>query len=417
MEAFNNADLEQLQELNQAVDFGKLGLNQNQAVDTLANDQATQRAGIPSFMNPKVFNALPQGETGGRIFAYLLEEPQPKTPKPLAPPTPNSVASQQLKTFSPKDANGTKNLLKSLESKQFGFSQSSGLDSLLQSSKPAAPATPAPGGDASGQQGKPVFTFLINPQSLKWNRKATYSQAATAATSVQAQQYYHTDGRALQIEGLHMEVWYYKRSLRPILEQLQLLLVPDVANESLSPKVLNFCWGSQTFTPCVLTSLNWTERSWLANGEPATVILSLELLEIPPPDGDLVSRWVGEQKKITGLGDGQTQSETGGGQAATGKEKGKKTKLAKQPVLTDRQQEDGSKKAEDWLKSNTSKLKPEVQQRLKTQNYGIQMDPKTGDYHLTTATGAKLGRIGNYDGTQFDTTKNSIPKAKRSRGN
>lgn len=379
----------------------------------------SQKLTPPSFMNPQVVDGLPQAEVTPRIFAYLLEEPRPKTPvAPPAPPTPNSVSNQKITQFSPKDANGTKATLKTLESKQFGFSQSAGLDSLLQSTKPAKPTSPPPGQEsntAPEQGGQPVFTFLVNPQALEFRRRAVYSDAVTAATSIPAQQYYHTTGRELQISNLLMETWFLRRSLRPILERLQWLLVPDIPNESLAPKVLSFVWGSQTFGPCVLTDINWKEKSWL-NGEPATIELSMSLLEIPPPDGDMVSRWVGEKKKITGLGEGQNQTETGGGESTskTSSSKDSKGKPKKQPVLTDRQTQDASKKAEDWLNSNRTKLDPQVQQRLKSNNYQLQVDPNTGRVTMLNGVGGeKIGTVGNWDGQQFDTTKNTIKKAKQ----
>jgi Contractile injection system tube protein len=411
-----------LKDLNQPIDFAKFG--QFQQVEALKDFNPAGAPGAPgapgqqqtqttpgSWINPQVLEGLPQAEKTARIFAYLLEEPKPKQEPAPAPPTPNTVAKTTLPQFSPKDAQGTQAQLKALESKQFGFSQSAGLDSLLKNTKPAAPAGMPPGKVASSpaEQPKqqPVFTFLVNPQSLKWRRKAIYSDAVTAATSIPAQQYYYTTGRELQIEGVLMETWYLRRSLRPLLEQLQFLLVPDIPNQSLSPKVLTFCWGAQTFTPCVLTDLDWTEKSWL-NGEPATVELSMTLLEIPPPDGDMVSRWAGEQKKITGPGD--SQSGTPDSKAKDAKDPKGKKKI--QPTLTDRQTQEASKKADDFLKSNKTKFDPQVQERLKSGNYQLQVDPKSGDVNLLNgAGGAAVGKVGNWDGTQFDTTKNSLKKA------
>lgn len=427
MQPFSNSDLATLQELNKAVDTSKLGTAQNAAVDELITQQQAERAGIPIIMNPQVFNALPEAQRAGRIFAYLLEEPRPKVAQPpLAPPTPNSVAKQKLKSFSPKDAAGTKNLIKTLESKQFGFAQNSALDSLLQPTKPAKANTPPPGQEANtpaGQGNKPAFTFLVNPQALDLSRRAVYSDAITAATSTPSQQYYYTTGREMKISGVLMEVWFLRKSLRPILEQLQLLLVPDIPNESLAPKVLSFCWGAQRFGPCVLTDLNWKEKSWL-NGEPATIELSMVLKEIPPPDGDMVSRWVGEKKKITGLGEGQGQTQSGGGESEAKSTKGKKEKQGKakkQPILTDRQQQDASKQAEQWLQANRTTLDPQVQQRLLSNNYQLQVDGNTGRVTMLNGIGGeKLGTVGNWDGQQFDTSKNSIkkaPKGKKKRGN
>lgn len=232
-----------------------------------------------------------------------------------------------------------------------------------------------------------------------------YAKAVTTATSTQAKQYYHTEGRELQVEGLLMETFRLGRSLRPILEQLQALLVPDVANQSLAPKVLNFIWGNQSFRPCVLTDINWTETSWL-NGEPATVELSMSLEEIPAGDDDPVKRWVSDQKKATA-----TSGQPG---AATADSKDGKKKI--QTGLTDRQTQDASKKADAYLKANQTKYSPTVRDRVKSGNYLLETDRKTGDVNMVQkqpdgTAGAKIGKVGSWDGTVFDGDKNSLKKA------
>lgn len=234
-----------------------------------------------------------------------------------------------------------------------------------------------------------LFTFLTNPEELQWQRSAIYSEAATAVTTVQAQQYYHTRGRTLQLNDLLMETWFSKRSLRPLLEGLQKLLVPNLQSKVFAPPVLRFVWGTQNFGPCVLTDLDWRETGWL-NGEPATIRLSMTLTEIPPPDSDLASRIVKQQKE---------------------------SKTAKDDLktpLTDRQRADASTEAQKWLNTNQKKLPQQIQERLKTKRYKLSTDPKTGSVTMTDEKSTALGIVGKWDGRAFATASQTlIPQEKK----
>lgn len=224
----------------------------------------------------------------------------------------------------------------------------------------------------------PLFTFLANPEELRWSRQAQYAEAVTAATSVQSQQYYHTKGRVLQISDLLLDAYYAKRSIRPLLEQLQALLVPDAKNQNwYAPKVLDFVWGSSRFGPCVLTELSCKEKAW-RNGAPATALLNMTLLEVPPPDTDPATRINPPESKDDAKG-----------------------KLDR--PLTDRQRQEGSSEAQKWLKANTNSLPASLRDRVRANRYRLTTAADTGLSTITDEKGNSLGTVGRWNGRTFTT--------------
>lgn len=276
--------------------------------------------------NPSVLGSLPPAAPG-QVWAYLLEEPRPPVPPPQT----------DGKTI------------------------------------PSLPSTPP----AAAVDATPVFTFLANPESLEWSRQANYAKGSTALTSVQSLQYYNSEGRSLRIKDLLLETWHSRRSIRPILEQLQMLLVPDPRSPVLHPKVLGFVWGTQRFTPCVLTEVSWRETAWLS-GEPASARLDLTLIEIPPADFDPVSRIYREQQP-------------------------EKSSSLTTP-LTDRQREEARRLAIAYLRQNQQEWTPEVAALITSGRYRLESDAATGDVFMVGADGKRIGRILQYDGRNAATS-------------
>lgn len=270
---------------------------------------------MTSFNNPAVLSSLPEAAPG-RVWAYLIQEN--RSLQPTATDT-------------------------------------------------APPSNPAPAGE-------PVFPFLANPEQLEWSRTANYAKSGAALTSVQSLQYYNTEGRSLQINDLLLEVWFRRRTVRPLLEKLQALLVPDAQSQQLHPKVLSFVWGSQRFGPCVLTSLNWKETAWLS-GEPASATVNLTLVEIPPTDDDPVTRIYREQPDAGG------------------------EKL--DAPLTDRQREEASSEAKKWLNDNAGKLPQSLQERVRSSRYTLSTDAETGIVTLFDEKGTAIGPVGRWDGREW----------------
>ncbi|MBE9178669.1 hypothetical protein IQ268_08865 [Oculatella sp. LEGE 06141] len=229
----------------------------------------------------------------------------------------------------------------------------------------------------TGQGEQTSFTFLANPEELNFDQQAVYSKATAAATNVQDQQWYYTDGETLQLNDLLLETWFARRSLQPIINKLRSLLSRDYQSQNLNPPVLYFVWGSRQFGPCVLTSIKRRESAWLSDGQPASIRLSLTLVEIPkerPP-----SRPEPE-------GDGE--------------------KLAS--PLTDRQLEEAGAEARNWLQANLSKLPAALQDRIRASRYRFSSDRETGAVRITDEQGEAIGTVGTWDGRTFDVSEQSL---------
>jgi len=120
------------------------------------------------------------------------------------------------------------------------------------------------------------LTFLYNPERLKWSRQAVYSESATVGTPISAQELIRSGNRVLDIPDLLLDSQAAGKSLRPLLEGLELLLLPPKSN-------VFFVWGSERFGPAVVQSMDWEVTGWLS-GEPAIARLNLSLLGDKPKD-------------------------------------------------------------------------------------------------------------------------------------
>jgi hypothetical protein len=225
---------------------------------------------------------------------------------------------------------------------------------------------------------KVVYSFLYNPETIKWNRKANYVAAPTSATSTPAQQYLHTDGKTFQFSELLLQSYGDGKSLRSLLEGLEALLVVDPQGNSFAPKQVVFSWGTMRIGPAFLTSIDCTETLWLG-GEVAEARVSLSLMSVPESDG-----------------------------APT--ESGAPTTTTSEIALTDRQREDARKAAADWLSKNQNSLPTSVRDLVRAGRFRY-LTNASGQVSITDSAGKVLGVVGTHDGETFDATEGTLASA------
>jgi hypothetical protein len=232
--------------------------------------------------------------------------------------------------------------------------------------------------DFNGNQPKPLWTFLVNPQSLKIKNQANYTEIKPLAATGSEIQYQSTDGQTLSISDMDLRTWYYGKSLRPLLEGLNKLLESDIKNQKYSPPILKFKMGSREFGPCVLTQIQWDETAWLG-GEPASVKLGLELRQVTKATsrGEIEKR---QTKLVSDL-----------------KKDREKRKLPRIP-LTDRQRKDASSSAKKYLETNISIFTPDIQTAIRGNQYALSTDKDTGKVKMIGKGGKELGVVLVWDG-------------------
>ncbi|MFS0515149.1 hypothetical protein ACEYW6_10550 [Nostoc sp. UIC 10607] len=227
------------------------------------------------------------------------------------------------------------------------------------------------------KEGKPLFTFLFNPESKRYSRRADYTEAPTALTSTPSQQYKYTTGLTLLLNNLLMQSYAEGKTCKLLLQKLQGLMVADPTNSKLTPALVYFTWGSDKFGPAVITSLDWSESSWL-NGEVAAARVNLTLLEVP----------------ILKL-------------ASTPTVKDLEAASTKTVVLTPRQVNEAADAATKWLKANVKKLPEKITALVKVNKYKLSTDPQ-GNVTIFSSKNENLGIVGNYKNGKFTTTNNSL---------
>ncbi len=233
--------------------------------------------------------------------------------------------------------------------------------------------------DISGNSPKPLWLFLVNPQSLKFSKTAEYNEIKPLGSKVSELQYTSSSGRSLSISELILQTWYCGKSLRPLLEGVQKLLEADVKNKKYSPPILKFQMGAREFGPCVLTKLDWDESAWLG-GEPASVRLNLELREVP---------------KVVSRGEIEKAKEKATSSAKTTREQQGKPRLP----LTDRQRSDGSNAAKKYLQANINSWIADVQAAIRGNKYKLATNKSSGQVVMSDEGGKKLGTVLVWDGT------------------
>ncbi|MDM9583098.1 hypothetical protein [Nostoc sp. GT001] len=237
--------------------------------------------------------------------------------------------------------------------------------------------------DISGNTPKPLWVFLVNPQSLRFSREAKYTEISPLASQRSEIQYAATTGQTLSIPDLILQTWYCGKSLRPLLEGINLLLEADIKNKKYAPPILKFQMGTREFGPCVLTNVQWEESAWLG-GEPASVKLGLELKEVPK----VISRGEIEQQKTKGM---ETAKAT--------REKQGKPRLP----LTDRQRTDAAAHAKKYLETNIKQWAADVQAAIRGNKYKLSTDANSGAVAMVGVGGKSLGTVLTWDGFQAKT--------------
>jgi hypothetical protein len=220
---------------------------------------------------------------------------------------------------------------------------------------------------------KPVAGFLYNPESKKFSRSAKYTEATWALASIPYQQYNSTSGLSLQLSDLLLNTYNEGKTCEKILTDLQALMVANPTQGVFTPTPVNFVWGSDKFGPAVITSLDWTETGWL-NGKVATARVNLTLLQIPP------------------LSPPPPASEVAANAANS------------EINLTDRQKQDASTKAKEWLNVNINNIKSEYVDLVKTNSYFL-LTSVNGQVKLLDRNKKELIVIGVYNGSEFKPSK------------
>ncbi len=232
--------------------------------------------------------------------------------------------------------------------------------------------------DISGNTAKPLWLFLVNPQSLRFSREAKYTEISPLASQRSEVQYSASTGQTLSIPDLILQTWYCGKSLRPLIEGINLLLEADIKNKKYAPPILKFQWGTREFGPCVLTNIQWEESAWLG-GEPASVKLGLELKEVPKA----ISRGEIEQQKTKVM---ETAKAT--------REKQGKPRLP----LTDRQRADASAVAKKYLETNIKQWAADVQAAIRGNKYKLSTDASSGAVAMIGVGGKAVGTVLVWDG-------------------
>ena len=227
--------------------------------------------------------------------------------------------------------------------------------------------------------GRSLFTFLYNPEDKRFSRQSNYNAGVTALSSIPSQQYQHTSGLTLQLSNLLMQSYAEGKTIKLLLQRLQNLMVVDPTNNKFNPTPVYFTWGTDKFGPAVITSLDWSETSWL-NGEVAEARVNLTLLEIP------------SGKPSTNQSQNQLEVASN-----------------KNQVLTVRQKQDASKKAIEWLRANTKRLSSTTAALINANRFKL-LTEDSGVVNLTDSKSKKLGVIGIYQNGKFITTKNTLIK-------
>jgi hypothetical protein len=232
--------------------------------------------------------------------------------------------------------------------------------------------------DISGNAPKPLWVFLVNPQSLRFSREAKYTEISPLASQRSEIQYASTTGQTLSIPDLILQTWYCGKSLRPLIEGINLLLEADIKNKKYAPPILKFQMGTREFGPCVLTNIQWEESAWLG-GEPASVKLGLELKEVP---------------KTISRGEIELQLTKGMETAKITREKQGKPRLP----LTDRQRTDASAAAKKYLETNIKQWAADVQAAIRGSKYKLLTDASSGAVAMVGVGGKSVGTVLTWDG-------------------
>ena len=216
--------------------------------------------------------------------------------------------------------------------------------------------------------GVTLFEFLFNPEEKQYNIKSNYTETPTALTNLPNQIYNYTSGLTLSLPNILLLSHSRGKTVTQLIEQLKSLMMIDIANKRYEPTKLKFIWGSDVFSPVVLTELSWNETEWLS-GEVAGCRLNITLVQTP--------------------------------------NRGIITPTNTVTSITNREKEVANSKATSWLNSNIKKLKKPIAALVQTKKYRLSTS-NAGVVTIYDSYGKLLGTVGVYNSTKLDTSKNDV---------
>ena len=224
----------------------------------------------------------------------------------------------------------------------------------------------------NGKENQRLYEFIINPETIQTSFSAKYASADTMGTTNQSQNYLNSASEAIQINGLILDTYCARKSLRKPLTALTALTQPLPG--TLSPQSFYFVFGSEKIGLCVLTNVKITTSKWLG-GEPSYAIVDLTLLQIPDPDTS--------PKPMSYVSTSNLSS------------------------LTNRQKIDASKNATAWLNTNKSKIPSNIRKIISVNAYKL-LTTDTGVISMIDSKSNVVGIIGSWNGKVFDSSTQTL---------
>ncbi|QLF85093.1 hypothetical protein [Nostoc phage YongM] len=233
------------------------------------------------------------------------------------------------------------------------------------------------------KQGFPVYVFMMNPERISYNVPINYQEIAIPFTPKNQVNYSNGGNITMSMSNLILDSMDEKKSLQPLIDRLIALREPTIQNGlKKHPKILAFKWGSNTFSPCVLTNVSFEVLRWV-DGYPVKAYMNISLKEIPVPNSD--STAIAEAKK-------KVKEET----VLNGNLK---------KGLTEKQIINGIKTVNEYYKKNLSFQPRTVQNVLSDPKSSIKIDKDTGQVSLYNKAGDFVNLLGNYNGNIFTPTR------------
>lgn len=211
-----------------------------------------------------------------------------------------------------------------------------------------------------------LFEFLINPETIQTSFSGKYASAETTSTSLPSQIYLNAVSEPIQINGLILDTYCAKKSLRKSLTALRALTQPSEG--SLTPSSFYFVFGSEKIGLLVMTNVKITVSKWLG-GEPAYAIVDLTMLQIPDSDTKPKSQNIVANSTLSSL--------------------------------TQRQKIDGTKSADKWVQANKSKIPASIKKIISTNSYKLLTNDQ-GVVSILDSKSKVLAIAGIWNGKTFD---------------
>ncbi|XAI95770.1 hypothetical protein [Dolichospermum phage Dfl-JY23] len=228
-------------------------------------------------------------------------------------------------------------------------------------------------------QGFPVYVFMMNPENISLSVPIVYQDISIPFTGINQVNYSNGGNVILSMNNLILDSMDDKRSLQPLIDKLIALREPTIQSGlKKHPKILAFKWGSNTFSPCVVTNIAFDINRWV-DGQPVKARMNITLKEIPKPSSD--SKALAEAKKKVKVETVQNGNLKKG--------------------LTEKQLIDGNKTITAYYKKNLSFQPRSIQNVLSNPKSVIKIDKDTGQVSLFGSDGDFVALLGTYNGDIF----------------